>query len=412
MKKKFIIKTKNSSKTRRLSRDSLKVLGIETSCDETAAAVVETGTHSTVRVLSNIVSSQVALHAEFGGVVPNLAAREHLKNILPIIDQSLKEAQVSIDAIDLISVTNRPGLIPALLMGTSTAQTLAYRYKKPLLGVHHIEGHIYANFLTTNTQNQPRTFNTVRFPIIALVVSGGHTQLVLMKDHFTYEIIGQTQDDAVGEAFDKAARILGLGYPGGPEISQKAFEHLATPTPDQVNIPPLPRPMINSPNCDMSFSGLKTAILYAVKNYRALNNIKENDTLPKHRVNALSYEFQEAATDVLIKKTLRALYKTGAKTVILAGGVSANTQLREKLSRALSAHSAQSTKNTPNTQDAKDENIDLLLPPQGLSIDNAAMIAGVAALKWLYKNHKREVEQTNANQTWKHLETHANAPLA
>ncbi len=200
----------------------LVILGIETSCDETAVSIVR-ASDKNIEVLSNTVSSQVKLHARWGGVVPNLAAREHLKNILPVLNLSLSEAQVGLQNINFISVTNGPGLIPALLIGTNTAKTLSYLFKKPLLGIHHIEGHIYANAIGDNFKFQILNF---KFPILCLVVSGGHTQLVLMRKHLDYKIVGQTLDDAAGEAFDKVARILKLGYPGGPIISQLATRNL------------------------------------------------------------------------------------------------------------------------------------------------------------------------------------------
>ena len=201
----------------------MNILAIETSCDETAVAIVQ-WQDSHVTVLANTVSSQASLHSQWGGVVPDLASREHIKNIVLVIEETLADAKMKSSDIDLIAVTQGPGLMPALLIGVSAAKTLALVWQKPLIGIHHIEGHIYANFLSNN--NQQSTVNEAQreeiFPLIALVVSGGHTELVLMRDHFQYEILGETQDDAAGEAFDKVAKMLGLPYPGGPAVSQKA----------------------------------------------------------------------------------------------------------------------------------------------------------------------------------------------
>ncbi|MFA6383137.1 MAG: tRNA (adenosine(37)-N6)-threonylcarbamoyltransferase complex transferase subunit TsaD [Parcubacteria group bacterium] len=363
------------------------ILGIETSCDETAASVVKAGKN--VKILSNIVSSQVKLHAKWGGVVPNLAAREHLKNILPVIEISLEEASVKIKDIDLIAVTNGPGLIPALLIGTNTAKALAYAWEKPLIGVHHIEGHIYANFIGDKISASSKfKVQSSRFPILCLVVSGGHTQLVLMKDHLKYKIIGQTLDDAAGEAFDKVARILGLGYPGGPAIAEAAMKSKIKSEKLKVQGSAffLPRPMINSKNLDFSFSGLKTAVLYTVKkNPEILRN--------KKMLIDLCSEFQQAVIDVLIHKTLAAAEKYNPKMIMLAGGVSANEELRDQLSASLKKH-------FPNTK--------YRIPETRYSLDNAAMIASAGFFRW-QKMNKTERESTSSN--WKILETDANLKL-
>ena len=349
------------------------ILGLETSCDETSSAVLKCE-NGQVFVLSNIVSSQVKLHSKFGGVVPNLAAREHLKNIIPVIKESLDIAQIQSREIDLICATNGPGLIPALLIGTQTVKTLSYLWKKPLLGIHHIEGHIYANFI-----NNPE----ISFPILCLVVSGGHTQLVLMKKHLDYEIIGQTLDDAAGEAFDKVARILGLGYPGGPIVSQKAEEAKNI----KLNTS-LPRPMINSNNFNFSFSGLKTAVLYLVKkNKKILKN--------KNFVNAVCHEFQQSAIDVLIDKTLRAAKKYRPKTILLAGGVSANSELRNQLSKAIKNQMP---------------NIKYQIPNFEHCVDNAAMIAAAGYWRW-EKNKANTIFLKETGNNWKNLEANANLKL-
>ena len=352
------------------------ILSLETSCDETACAILEEK-NGAFSVLANIVFSQITLHATWGGVVPNLAAREHLKNIMPVVDKALKKAQITSKKIDLIAVTNGPGLIPALLIGVETAKTLSYLWKKPLLGIHHIEGHIYANFIgeVKNRKSKVES-NEIKFPILCLVVSGGHTQLVLMKKHLNYQIIGETQDDAVGEAFDKVARILGLGYPGGPAIAKEATEI------KKYNLEnPLPRPMIKSNNFNFSFSGLKTAVLYSVKknaNY-------------KSQIANYCYEFQQAVCDVLISKTIRAAKKYNPSTIMLAGGVSANFELRKQLGEAIQ-------KEIPHTSYS--------IPDTCYSIDNAVMIASAAFFRCKMKKNTRILESN-----WKNLKPNANLEL-
>lgn len=368
---------------------SLTILGIETSCDETAISIVR-ASDKNIEVLSNTVSSQVKLHARWGGVVPNLAAREHLKNILPVLNLSLSEAKIRIQNVDFISVTNGPGLIPALLIGTNTAKTLSYLLKKPLLGIHHIEGHIYANAIGDNFKFKILNF---KFPVLCLVVSGGHTQLILMKKHLDYEIIGETLDDAAGEAFDKVARILNLGYPGGPAIAEAAkhgtwnMEH-GTKNDMRYAICDmrLPRPMINSGNLNFSFSGLKTAVLYTVK--------KHSDILKNVRMSSwLCAEFQQAIIDVLIAKTLKAAAIYKPKTIMIAGGVSANIELRQQLGTAI--------------QDKFPDAL-CLIPPTCYSVDNAAMIAAAGYFRWKNMSESQR-EKTLAN--WKKLKTDANLSL-
>ena len=370
------------------------VLAIETSCDETAVSVVSQENES-LCVCSNAISSQVQLHAHYGGVVPNLAAREHTKNMNLVLEEALRKANATPDTIDLLAVTNAPGLIPALLIGTTTAKTLSWLWDKPLLGIHHIEGHIYANFVPTLDIKQNKT--TPQFPLLALVVSGGHTQLVYMKKHFHYEIIGQTQDDAVGEAFDKVARILGLRYPGGPEIAEKTslFREKRNASPNETLLEEisLPRPMISSNNFHFSFSGLKTAVLYAVQTYRKKHSLEETQSLPESFVEMMSWQFEEASIDVLVAKTLKALRHYRPKTIVLAGGVSANLHLQKTLRQKISETSPQT---------------DFFLPPLGLSLDNAAMIGACALLRWEKMSPKEKVQAKN---NWKSLETYANLSL-
>jgi len=364
------------------------ILGIETSCDETAASVLEVKKEK-IKVLSNVVSSQIKLHAAWGGVVPNLAAREHLKNIFPVIHSALKEARVKPSAIDLVGVTSGPGLIPALLIGVNAAKTLAYVWKKPLLGIHHIEGHIYANFIhpvksAKGGAAMPQ-FNGVKFPILCLVVSGGHTQLVLMKKHLHYQIIGETQDDAVGEAFDKVARILGLGYPGGPSVALwatkiKNKKSHAYRQAGKIKII-LPRPMLNKDNFNFSFSGLKTAVLYETKKHPAL--MKE----PAY-IAAICREFQNAATEVLIAKTIRAAQKYHPCSILLAGGVSANLELRKKLGSAVRKELPKMTYHIPEITYA---------------LDNSAMIAAATYFRQKLSRKK--------NYPWQTIEAAANLKL-
>jgi N6-L-threonylcarbamoyladenine synthase len=376
----------------------MKVLGIETSCDETSVSVVEYKNDG-IKVLSNVISSQVKLHAKWGGVVPNLAAREHLKNIVPVLKLALKEASIKPENLDLISVTNGPGLIPALLIGTSSAKTLSYVWKKPLIGIHHIEGHIYANFVGLSSKLKVQSSKI--FPALALVVSGGHTQLVLMKDHLKYEIIGQTLDDAAGEAFDKVARILDIGYPGGPAVSKIAANYKSRNKNYGIS---LPRPMLNRNNFDFSFSGLKTAALYETKKHLARNaslasassrsDAGGSSTLfDKKYIIEICHEFQQAAIDVLVSKTIKAARKYNPKTIMLAGGVAANSELRKQLGEAI-------YKNMPATK--------YQIPDMEYTGDNAAMIATAACFRW---QRTTKAQKEKALQNWRTLDTNANLKL-
>ncbi len=353
----------------------MKILAIETSCDETAVSIIDTASNTPDKIIeikSNIISSQVELHAKWGGVVPNLAAREHAKNIIPVLTESLETADISKDEIDLLAVTHAPGLIPALLSGVSVAKSLAYAWHKPLMGVHHIEGHIYANWI----ENQ-----NIKFPALALVVSGGHTQLVVMQKHCNYEIVGQTQDDAVGEAFDKVARILGLGYPGGPIISERA--QIFQDTQKENNIT-LPQPMYNSGDLNFSFSGIKTATLYLVNNYRKENDLKKDDPLPQNFIDSVAHAFQKATVEILTKKTTRAIKEYNIKSTLLAGGVSANRQLRDNLRQTLQT-------DFPNVQ--------FYAPSMEYCLDNAAMIATAAFYRYQILSQKEKIALQNGWQT-------------
>ncbi len=346
------------------------ILGIETSCDDTGIAVVRvSGKQKPIfEILSNVVSSQIKTHAPFGGVVPNLAAREHLKNIAPCLKTAINEADIAPKDIDLIAVTVGPGLIPSLLIGVNFAKALAYAWKKPIIGVNHLEGHIVAALSSENSK---------LFPAIALVVSGGHTQLVLVKKIGDYKIIGETRDDAAGECFDKVAKLLGLGYPGGPVIATQAAKSKIKSQKLKVN---LPRPMINQKNYDFSFSGLKTAVLYLLRDVgRSTSNIP-----------ALCAEVQQAIIDVLIDKTLRAAREYKAKTIILSGGVAANEELRKQFESKLQ---------TTNYKLLK-----FLVPTKNLCTDNGAMIAMAG-----YFGAKRHPAQRD--NSWKNIKANANLRL-
>jgi N6-L-threonylcarbamoyladenine synthase len=334
----------------------MKVLAIETSCDETAVAVLEY-TEGELRVLSNIISSQIDLHAPFGGVVPALAAREHAANIEHVFTSALKEAGI-VDPereINLLTVTRGPGLGPALLVGITFARTLAWRWNLPLIGVNHMDGHIHSNWIPTVDKKDQ--IPDIAFPALNVVVSGGHTELVLMRDHGDYTIIGETQDDAIGEAFDKVARMLGLGYPGGPKVSKLATE-------GDLNAYPLPRPMATAKNYDFSYSGLKTAVLYLIRDIT-----EEKRELTQTEKANIAASFQHAAVDVLIIKTKRAAEDYQVKSILLSGGVSANTLLRERL-RIL----------------ANDLNLYYSCPAMTYTTDNAAMIGVAGYYQYIKKS--------------------------
>jgi N6-L-threonylcarbamoyladenine synthase len=306
----------------------VKVLGIETSCDETGIAVYDSATGAFVHA----VHSQVDLHRDYGGVVPELASRDHIRRVLPLIEDVLARAGLERQAIDAIAVTAGPGLIGALLVGCSVGSALGYALGKPVIGVHHMEGHLLSPLLARPAP---------AFPFVALLVSGGHTQLLQVERIGSYRLLGETLDDAAGEAFDKAAQLLGLGYPGGPALSRLA--QFGTPGVQ------LPRPMINSGNLDFSFSGLKTAVLTAVRRATNLCDQVRAD---------IALGFVEAAVDVLVAKSLKALQQCGYTRLVVSGGVSANSQLRERLATEAARIGAE-----------------VFFPPPDLCTDNGAMIA-------------------------------------
>lgn len=362
----------------------MKILAIETSCDETAIAILEgegNAQSATFSILGNVLLSQVEKHREFGGVFPMLAKREHAKNLVPILEAALAEAELlhedkqalpqevhdtiakilerepELDEaflafisecetpdIDAIAVTAGPGLEPALWVGINFARALALVWNKPLVAVNHMEGHVLAAL--AREEGEQLVIGDIDLPVLALLISGGHTELVLMKKWLHYGLVGQTRDDAVGEAFDKVARMLGLPYPGGPEISKLAelARRLGTKNPFT-----LPRPMMDTPSCDFSFAGLKTAALYL---------LRDNPHITDDEKMRVAEEFEDAATDVLWKKTARALEETNARTLVIGGGVSANTHIRRVFTENVTKH----------------HGVELRIPPARLTTDNAIMI--------------------------------------
>lgn len=292
----------------------MKILGIESSCDDSSASVVEDGR----KVLSNEIKSQAILHNKTGGVVPEVAAREHLSNMIPAIDDALKKAQTTIQDIDAIAVTQGPGLISSLIVGTETASVISFVENKKIIPVHHIHGHIYSNFLDLEDE--------ISFPILVLTVSGGHNELILMRDHFDFTLLGQSRDDAGGEAYDKVARILSLGYPGGPKISEASEKG----NPDAYKFP---RAFLEKGSLDFSFSGLKTAVLNEFTEFVRKENLKNESDVPEKYKNDIAASFQKAINEVLSEKLIMALSKyPEVREVHLAGGVSANKNLREMIS--------------------------------------------------------------------------------
>lgn len=368
----------------------VKILGIETSCDETAAAVVEDG----VKILSNVVVSQIDIFKEYGGVIPEVAARSHLEAMMPVVNKALSDAGCSWDEIDAIAVTNAPGLLGSLLIGTLTARTLAILHDKPLYAVHHLKSHVYANWLGGDHP---------QFPLIALVVSGGHTQILYMPGHNQFEIIGTTNDDAVGECFDKVAKILGLPYPGGPAISKAALNGDATKY-------KLPHPKV--PGLDFSFSGLKTAVLRTVQKEVGVpisypsHQLKE--LLNEQQVADFAASFQRTAVEILAEKLEMALERyPDAKSIVVAGGVSANEELRKRFGIVFSSagleflstsyageprepslrdeplgrvrnRRVKNTKQNFTLQKKQFPNLSLFFPAPKLSGDNGAMVAAAA----------------------------------
>lgn len=385
-----------------MAEQMVKILGIETSCDDTAIAILEAkkgGKFPEFRILANIISSQEKIHKKYGGVYPTMAKREHQKNLVPVLKKAvekagllkireeqqtasskLKKMEKILEREDVlygqlakflqkyqrpniafISVTSGPGLDPALWAGVNFARALSYFWDMPLVPTDHLEGHILINFINSAD---------CQFPAIGLIVSGGHTQLVFMKKIGGYKIIGETRDDAAGECFDKTARVLGLGFPGGPEIAAEAAKFSASDPRFSIK---LPRPMINTKDYDFSFSGLKTAALYDYQK-RA-----EKERRSKEYIRAMSAEIQQAIIDVLIKKTMKAAKEFGVKTVILGGGVAANEQLQTQLKDA-----------------CRKAGIKYAAPERGLATDNGSMIAVAGYFNWL-KGKTKEWQEVEAN---------------
>jgi len=321
-----------------LNDRNVVILGIETSCDETSAAVLVNGKD----LRSHIISSQIATHQKYGGVVPEIASREHCLHIRGVVEQALEEAEIEFKDLSGIAVTYGPGLVGSLLVGVAAAKAMAYAAGIPLIAVNHLEGHIYANFLE---------HEDLEFPLLALLVSGGHTNLILFRRHLDYEVLGKTRDDAAGEAFDKVARTLGLGYPGGPNIQKAA----GSGNPSAFHFP---RTMLEAGSLDFSFSGLKSAVLNTINTAHMKGEVLD--------INDLAASFQGAVIDVLVQKSLRTLDKLPVKTFALAGGVAANSILRESLQRELALR-----------------NIRFVCPSPTFCTDNGAMIATAGHYRFL-----------------------------
>lgn len=310
------------------------ILGIESSCDETSVAVVKNGRE----VLSNVINTQISIHELYGGVVPEIASRNHVENISPVMKEALKEANIKIDDVDGIACTYGPGLVGALLVGVSYAKALSYAANKPLIGVNHIQGHIAANYIT---------YKELKPPFLTLLISGGNTQLVLVKDYTKFEILGKTRDDAVGEAFDKIARVIGLGYPGGPKMDKLA----------QEGTPNIVLPKVHIDGLDFSFSGLKTAIINL---HHKIPDINKAD---------LAASFEKDVAEILLENTKKAVKETNINKIALAGGVSANSYIRKAFKEL-----------------EEKENIEIYYPELKLCTDNAAMIASAGYYNYLKGN--------------------------
>ena len=366
----------------------MTILGIETSCDETSIAILEASKKQAyfyIKPRAKTISSQIKIHAAYGGVVPMLASREHVKN-LPIvynktIKQVFKTTKNTQSKIDLIAVSAGPGLIPALLIGVNFAKTLALAWHKPIIGVNHLEGHLLSFLLQQDASQYTKNDFKKIFPAIALLVSGGHTQLIYVKNINHYQVIGETVDDAAGECFDKGARILGLAYPGGPVIASEALK-IKPPIGGLKITPQLPRPMLDSHNYDFSFSGLKTALLYS---WQVLTPKNKRILIP-----ALAYELQEAITDVLVDKTLKAGRRYQVKSIILGGGVTANQRLKNKFQERINQEKC---------------SFNFYSPLLEYTTDNAMMIA----LAGFFNVDGKKLTESNFN--WKQVEADANLRL-
>jgi len=393
----------------------MKILSIETSCDETAISILEAdgvfgeeNNPPKFKILADNLISQIDIHKEYGGVFPALAKREHSKNLVPLLAKSLEEALLGIPTtksldtepikkilerepeltklfleyiptietpeIDAIVVTQGPGLEPALWVGINFAKALSLVWEKPLIPVNHMEGHMMASLVKPESKNESTEINKVSLPAVSLLISGGHTELILIKDWKQYEKIGQTMDDAVGEAFDKTARMMDLPYPGGPEISKLAQIEREENNDNQTNPEiKLPRPMLHTNNFNFSFSGLKTAVLYLIKNLKKENNWEE---LPLKIKQKIALEFEEAVIEILLKKTKQAVEKYNTKTLILGGGVVANSQIRQ----------------TFQTFEKEIPDLKVLIPQIEFSTDNAVMIGIAGYFEFLKQKEKGQLQ--------------------
>jgi len=330
----------------------MRVLGIETSCDETGIAIYD----EDKGLISDLLYSQIELHKVYGGVVPELASRDHIRKTLPMIQQAMLESKTSVDNLDAIAYTAGPGLVGALLVGASIAKSLALAWDKPAIGIHHMEGHLQAALLPVEPLTKETTSDQAAYPFIALLISGGHTQLLACKALGDYELLGESVDDAAGEAFDKVAKMLGLAYPGGPNVAALATKGIA-------DTYVFPRPMVNRPGCDFSFSGLKTF---------TMNTLMKIDSPTEQNKANIALAFQTAVVDTIRIKCTRAFEQTGYKTLIVAGGVSANTDLRRVLDQLM-----------------KEKQTKVYYPPLKLCTDNGAMIA-YAGLQRMLKGHSED----------------------
>jgi N6-L-threonylcarbamoyladenine synthase len=336
------------------------ILAIESSCDETAAAVLIGDLKSktpSFKIVSSVVKSQINIHKKWGGVVPEAAARAHIQNVLPVTQKAISDAKINLNKLDLVAVTAGPGLIPSLLVGVEFAKGLATGANIPLLPVNHMEGHLYSPFESGNKLN---------FPMLSVIVSGGHTMLVLQKDEKHYKVLGSTVDDAAGEAFDKVAKLLKLPYPGGPEISKLAETG--------SNVIPFPRPMINSKDYNFSFAGLKTAVRYFLEDQKKVTPVLKAN---------ISRSFEEAVCEVLVTKTMRAVKQYKCKTVSLSGGVAANKRLRQNLADA-----------------CKQINVKCIIPEFELCTDNAGMIAIASYFRLRAGVKPQTPNKVKANSSW------------
>ncbi|PIS09543.1 tRNA (adenosine(37)-N6)-threonylcarbamoyltransferase complex transferase subunit TsaD [Candidatus Beckwithbacteria bacterium CG10_big_fil_rev_8_21_14_0_10_34_10] len=320
----------------------MKILGIESSCDETGAAILEKDNQGKITILSSVISSSASIQKKYGGIIPEKAAREQIKAIIPIISESLNQAGVKPQELTAIAVTKGPGLIGSLLIGLETAKTLSLVWGKPLIPINHLQAHLYANFVENNN---------ISFPALGLIVSGGHTELVLMKNSKSFKLISQTRDDAAGECFDKSARLLGFSYPGGPEI-EKASQKVSSEDLKKSELS-LPRPLFYEKTLDFSFSGLKTAVLYQVKGKK----------LSQKQKNIYAFELQKAISEVLVKKTKLAADKYKVKSILIGGGVAANLFLRKSLKKEF-------------------EKIKLFIPKLEFCQDNGIIIAAATFFKF------------------------------